>query len=245
MQSSYLLFLLTILLSVSSAKTNNARRSWVVLETDNIQTASQHDGLPSNNSMGYAPSATDAANFINYCGKRILTNGESFKQGSCNGIVMGDIPSEQNMVSTVITHPSPGQILPAKTSFAVKFKTLNLIAGSVTNPNSTLYSAPQALQDGKVVGHVHVTIQPLADYSNGDGGVDHMSPPDPAKFVFFQTVFGAGDGAGGVSIVVDGGLPPGFYRVCTMVAASNHQPVVMPVVERGAQDDCQKFRVGI
>ena len=29
-----------------------------------------------------------------------------------------------------------------------------------------------------------------------------------------------------------------------MTSASNHQPAVMPVAQRGAQDDCTKFTVG-
>jgi transcription initiation factor TFIID subunit 15 len=29
-----------------------------------------------------------------------------------------------------------------------------------------------------------------------------------------------------------------------MTSSSNHQPVLMPVAQRGAQDDCQKFSVG-
>lgn len=40
------------------------------------------------------------------------------------------------------------------------------------------------------------------------------------------------------------GLEKGFYRVCTMSSAANHQPVLMPVAQRGAQDDCQRFSVG-
>jgi hypothetical protein len=43
---------------------------------------------------------------------------------------------------------------------------------------------------------------------------------------------------------VTGGLPAGNYRVCSMTSSSNHQPVLMPVAQRGAQDDCQKFTVG-
>ncbi|KAL2822146.1 hypothetical protein BDW59DRAFT_173957 [Aspergillus cavernicola] len=244
MKSSYPLILLTMLFSIVFAKDSRPILSWVVLDTENIQTASQHDGLPSNNSIGYAPSATDAANFINHCSKTTLTNGESFTGGSCNGIVMGNIPSEENMISTIITYPSPGEILPAGRSFLVKFQTANLVAGCVTNPNATLYSAPQALQDGKVVGHVHITIQTLSDYTRNDGDGSSIMLPDPTTFVFFQTVFGVGDEKGWFSVLVNDGLSAGFYRVCTMVAASNHQPVVMPVVERGAQDDCQKFRVG-
>ncbi|KAL3436549.1 hypothetical protein BDV09DRAFT_193949 [Aspergillus tetrazonus] len=242
MESIYLLFILSLLISLSSTINVNSQRSWAVLESDNIQTASQHDGLPGNNSFGYVASATDPANFINYCSKRVLTNGKSSKQGSCNGIVMGDIPSDKNMVSTVITFPLPGQLLPAHIPFVIKFRVSNLNAGSVTNPNLTLYSAPQALQDGKVVGHVHVTIQSMFNYKN-DELEGYGVPPDPAKFVFFETVFGEGNALNGFSVVVPGGLPMGFYRVCTMAAASNHQPVIMPVVERGAQDDCQRFQV--
>ncbi|KAL6237705.1 hypothetical protein BDW75DRAFT_238125 [Aspergillus navahoensis] len=243
METNYLLLLLLFLLSpLSSAINIGSHRSWAVLESDNIQTASQHDGLPGNNSFGYAPSATDPANFINYCSKRVLTNGIFSEKGSCNGIVMGDIPSDKNMVSTIIIFPLPGQPLPAHTPFVIEFRISNLNAGSVTNPDSTLYSAPQALRDGNVVGHVHVTIQSLFDYRNHklEG---YGVPPDPAKFVFFKTVFGEGDALNGFSVNVPQGLPMGFYRVCTMATASNHQPVIMPVVERGAQDDCQKFQV--
>lgn len=143
--------------------------------------------------------------------------------------VMGDIPSDKNMISTIMTYPVPGQILAAHTPFTVKFQTANLIAGYVTNPNTTLYSAPQAVKDGKVVGHVHVTIQSLAGVRGEKGEPVAVSPPNPAEFAFFKTVFGAGDEGGGLSVSVPQGLPAGFYRACTMVAASNHQPVIMPV----------------
>ncbi|RDW72322.1 uncharacterized protein DSM5745_07494 [Aspergillus mulundensis] len=242
MLKGYLLFLLTLLISLSSAMGSGFKRSWAVLESDNIQTASQQDGLPSNNSVGYVPSATDPANFINYCTRRVLTNGQFSSQSSCNGIVMGDIPSDKNMVSTIITYPLPGQTVLAHKTFPINFRTLNLATGSVTNPNSTLYSAPQSLQGGNIVGHVHVTIQSLFDFRN-DQLEGYGVPPDPANFVFFKTVFGEENAQNGYSVPVADGLPIGFYRVCTMAATSNHQPVVMPVVERGAQDDCQKFEV--
>lgn len=53
----------------------------------------------------------------------------------------------------------------------------------------------------------------------------------------------AGNGNGLLSAVVDGGLPAGNYRVCTMASSSNHQPVIMPVAQRGTADDCTKFVV--
>ena len=62
-----------------------------------------------------------------------MTNGLQVKSGSCNGIVMGDIPSTSNMVSTIITSPTPGQNIQANTEFTVKVTTSNLVAGSFTS----------------------------------------------------------------------------------------------------------------
>lgn len=61
--------------------------------------------------------------------------------------------------------------------------------------------------------------------------------------MFFKGIDDAGDGKGLLKAVVDGGLKKGAYRVCTMIAARNHQPVMMPVAKRGPQDDCNKFTV--
>lgn len=74
---------------------------------------------------------------------------------------MGDIPSTQNMVSSIITSPTPGQDIAANTAFTIQVQVANLQAGSFTNPANTYYAAPQALQGGKIVGHTHVTVQDL------------------------------------------------------------------------------------
>jgi transcription initiation factor TFIID subunit 15 len=66
---------------------------------------------------------------------------------------------------------------------------------------------------------------------------------DATTFVFFKGVDNAEED-GKLSVAVTGGLPAGLYRVCTMSSASNHQSVLMPVAQRGAQDDCTKFSVG-
>lgn len=58
MASNRLFILLAILFSASSAMSGIFERSWTVLESDNVQSASQHDGIPANNSAGYSPSAT-------------------------------------------------------------------------------------------------------------------------------------------------------------------------------------------
>ncbi|KAL3468543.1 hypothetical protein BJX64DRAFT_246200 [Aspergillus heterothallicus] len=124
------------------------------------------------------------------------------------------------MISTIITFPLPNQHLPAKTPFVVKFRTADLVAGSVTNPNDTLYSAPQALHNGKIIGHVHLTIQLLYKYAENvmRNQEAFLTLPDPTEVVFFYTIFGKGDERDEFSVLVETGLPDGFYRVCTMVA---------------------------
>jgi transcription initiation factor TFIID subunit 15 len=151
---------------------------------------------------------------------------------------MGNIPASTNMVSTIIINPAPGQDIAANTPFNITVQVNNLQAGSFTNPDSTYYAAPQDLQGGKIVGHTHVTVQDLG------GSLTPTDAPDASTFTFFKGINDAGNGAGLLSAPVAAGLPAGNYRVCTMASASNHQPVLMPVAQRGAQDDCTKFTVG-
>lgn len=135
---------------------------------------------------------------------------------------MGDIPASTNMISSIITNPTPGEDIAANTDFSINVQVTNLVAGSFTNPTTTYYGAPQELKGGNIVGHTHVTVQAL-------GSLDTPTPPDPAVFQFFKGINDAGDGNGGLSAAVAGGLPAGIYRVCTMTSSSNHQPVLMPV----------------
>ncbi|KAL8722654.1 MAG: hypothetical protein Q9225_000886 [Loekoesia sp. 1 TL-2023] len=212
---------------------NNAQ---AVLDPANIQTGSASDGQGQVDGVkaGQAPSETDTANFINFCTGKTLTNGAQVKGGSCNGIPMGDIPATTNMVSTVLTNPVGGCIA-ANQDFDVQLQVANLNAGVFTNPTVTYYTAPQALKNGNIIGHVHVTIQALGN------SLTPNQPLDASQFAFFKGIDDAGDGNGGLKATVKGGLPAGNYRVCTMSAAANHQPVTMPVAQRGAQDDCVRF----
>ena len=70
-----------------------------------------------------------------------------------------------------------------------------------------------------------VTIQTLGN------NLTPQQAPDASTFAFFKGIDDAGDGKGGLSADVTGGLPAGNYRVCTMSAAANHQPVTMPVAQ--------------
>jgi hypothetical protein len=157
--------------------------------------------------------------------------------GSCNGIPMGRIPAVTNMISAIIISPKPGQVIEANTTFNVAVQTRNLNAGHFVNPTTNYYSAPQDLDEqGNVIGHCHITIQEIGDFET-------TTPPDPSVFAHFKGIDDAGNGRGLLTHEVTGGLGPGVYRVCTMIAAQNHQPVNMPVAQRGAQDDCTKFEI--
>jgi hypothetical protein len=142
------------------------------------------------------------------------------------------------MISTVILNPpTNGPAIQSDTTFNITVQVSNLVAGSFTNADATYYAAPQALSGGNVVGHTHVTVQDMGNNLNP------TTPLDPTQFAFFKGINDAGNGQGLLSAEVTGGLPAGNYRVCTLTSASNHQPVLMPVAQRGSQDDCTKFVV--
>lgn len=151
---------------------------------------------------------------------------------------MGDIPAKTAMVSSVITFPTTGgKDIASDTTFNISVQMSNLVAGSFTNADATYFAAPQFLQGGQVVGHTHVTVQDLGSSLNPTTALD------ATQFAFFKGINDAGNGKGLLQAVVTGGLPAGNYRVCTMASASNHQPVIMPVAQRGTADDCTKFVV--
>jgi len=152
---------------------------------------------------------------------------------------MGKIPSTSNMVSSIVISPKPAENIAANTDFTVSVQTSGLAAGSFTNAQATYYAAPQDLSSsGQIIGHTHITVQDMGS------SLTPTKALDPTAFVFFRGINDDGNGKGLLSATVTGGLPAGNYRVCTMSSSSNHQPVLMPVAQRGAQDDCQKFTVG-
>jgi transcription initiation factor TFIID subunit 15 len=150
---------------------------------------------------------------------------------------MGKIPARSNMITAVITSPKVGVKMPSNTTFNIEVQTQHLTAGFFTNPTTNYYTAPQDLdKNGDIIGHCHVTVQDM-------GSMTATTPPDPVTFAFFKGIDDAGNGQGLLKAVVTDGLPAGIYRVCTMISAQNHQPVAMPVAQRGAQDDCTKFEI--
>ncbi|KAL2135679.1 hypothetical protein VTI74DRAFT_7360 [Chaetomium olivicolor] len=228
---------LLFLLAVALARAQGDNRT-PTLDPDAIQSGSFTDG---SGSLGVdaaqVPSLTSENNFINFCAGKTLTNGLQITEGSCNGIVMGEIPSVDRMISVVITNPQNGDSIKSNEDFNITVQVSNLEAGAFTNAVATYYAAPQQLKSGKVVGHLHVTVQDTGNSLNP------KEPLDPTQFAFFKGINDAGDGKGGLSAAVTGGLPAGNYRLCTLTSAANHQPVIMPVAQRGSQDDCVRFTV--
>ncbi|KAM3498245.1 hypothetical protein MY10362_008425 [Beauveria mimosiformis] len=217
---------------------NNGGNGNLQLDPNVLQQASFNDGdNPGSNEQ--AASAVSNNNFINFCQGKTLTNGAQVREGSCNGIVMGNIPAVEKMVSSVFVQPQNGDNLPPNVEFDIQVQMDNIELGIFTNATSNYYSAPQDTNgEGLIIGHTHVTVQ--------DTGRDlnPQQPLDPEKFAFFKGINDAGNGRGLVNTTLAGGLPPGNYRMCTMVSGANHQPVLMPIAQRGAQDDCIRVTVG-
>ncbi|KAI8897604.1 hypothetical protein BC833DRAFT_593093 [Globomyces pollinis-pini] len=181
-----------------------------------------------------SPTTDYCRQFLN--GRVVEANGTQLKTGgqSCSSTPIGQIPTINNMVSTLITQPAYGAALDATLNNTVVLNTKNLDSGFFNNPNTEYYMVPSTLnpQDGNPQGHQHVTVQLL----NGN------NVPDPKVFGFFkgvndkevdekketlQAIIPAG------AIKVDG-----TYRICSITGTDGHQSVVSPVVRRGAQDDC-------
>jgi len=218
----------------------NGGNNALILNPDNVQDT--NDGL-ADAEPGQAASDTDPANFINLCTGKTLTNGLQNQQGSCNPIPMGDIPAKNKMISAAFVFPKNNDNItldsdPNNNDMNFQVQITNLAAGSFTNPDDTYYAAPQALNDdGIIIGHTHLVVQDLL------GDPQTTTPPDPTVFAFFKGVNDDGNGQGLLSATLTGGLAPGAYRICSMTSASNHQPVLMPVAQRGAQDECVRFQV--
>ena len=140
------------------------------------------------------------------------------------------------MVSTLITAPANGAALDGSQDIIVKLENANILTGFFSDPNSQYYLFPQNLDPvtGLIRGHQHVTVQLLAST---------VVAPNPQSFEFFK---GINDAAvdGSLSVVIPAGtLRSGLHRICTISGSESHQPVVMPVAQRGSQDDCIRVQI--
>ncbi|KAI9204988.1 uncharacterized protein BJ171DRAFT_423587, partial [Polychytrium aggregatum] len=164
------------------------------------------------------------------------SNGSQIKTGACSSTPMGQIPTFNNMVSTLITNPVAGATLNAAVDNTVTIDLLNMATGFFDDPQQQYYIFPQSLNNqGNIQGHNHITIQTLAV----------NAAPDPRAFVFFKGLNQASPDGRTLSVTVPAGTfkVNGVHRICSLAGTFSHQPVVMPVAQRGAQDDCIRIIV--
>jgi len=142
------------------------------------------------------------------------------------------------MVSSIITQPANGANIGVGQAFRVSVVTTNLQTGFFTAAQTEYYTQPQTLNsNGEIRGHQHITIQNLGDAKN---------PPDANQKNFFKGLNDGADPNGVVFADVPAGTlnTPGTYRICSMSSSFSHQPLIMPIAQRGSQDDCIRITVG-
>lgn len=203
-----------------------------------IATGFAQDGQSDPNAgPGQVPSLTSTNNFINFCkDKGTITNGKQVKEGSCNPAPMGQIPAIQNMPSSKFQFPTNFQQINEGQSFTIKMAIKNLETGNFVNAQANYYSAPQQLNaQGIIRGHSHVVVEKIDSFQD-------TTPKDPNVFAFFLGLNGAAQG-GVLTADVTKGLPAGVYKLSSINAAANHQPVLAPIAQHGSLDDAVYFEV--
>jgi hypothetical protein len=188
---------------------------------------------------GQVRSLTSSNNFINFCLTQNvpLTEGLQVKGGSCNQTPMGRIVAIDQMPSSKFVFPENlSETLGENQPFEIKMAISKVQTGNFVNPATNYYAAPQQVNgQGQVIGHSHVTVELIDNFKSS-------KTLDPNKFAFFKGLNVAA--AGGIlSAKVDKGLPAGSYRMCSINAAANHQPILVAVAQHGNIDDCVYFGV--
>ncbi|KAF4567347.1 hypothetical protein EYR40_006345 [Pleurotus pulmonarius] len=189
---------------------------------------------------GITGSLTSTNNFINFCmtlANTRLTNGEVVPAGSCNPVPMGVLPANTLLPSSKFTNPRNGDNIAARKAFTVSLAVRNFQTGSLANPQKSFLAAPQQVNaQGLIIGHAKVVIEALT-------GFNQTTPTDPTKFAFFQHIGTQAQG-GILTASVSDGLPDGYYRLSSMLSATNSQPAILPLSQAGMSDDAVYFTVG-
>jgi LysM repeat protein len=211
------------------------------LDPNNVMKGLENDGQSGPDvTAGQVRSLTSGNNFINFCltQKVPLTNGVQEKGGSCNQTPMGRIIGIDKMPSSKFVFPENfSSDLNENQPFTISMQIKNVQSGNFVNPATNYYAAPQQVNDqGVVIGHSHVTVEKIDDFKS-------KNALDPNVFAFFKGLNLPADGKGELSAPVDKGLPAGTYRLCSINAAANHQPVLVAVAQHGSLDDCVYFQV--
>ncbi|KAI5118476.1 hypothetical protein M0805_003737 [Coniferiporia weirii] len=223
--------------SGSSGSSSDAEQSSTTLDPAVIATGFAQDGQATP-AAGQVASLTSTNNFINFCltVDKPITNGQQIKTGSCNPAPMGVIAATTNMPSSKFTFPTNFGSIKANTAFTVSMAINNIETGNFVNADSNYYSAPQQVNSaGDIIGHSHVVIEQIDSLGS-------TTLSDPTKFAFFKGINGAAVN-GVVTADVTDGLPAGIYRMASINAAANHQPVLVAVAQHGSLDDMVYFTV--
>ncbi|KAJ3149024.1 hypothetical protein HDU89_004026 [Geranomyces variabilis] len=165
------------------------------------------------------------------------SDGTQIRVGSCSSTAMGAIPSTDNMVSTIITSPAFGATIDATVDNVVAIDMVGLDTGFFSDPQVNYNKQPQTLNsNGIIQGHQHITIQPLPNT---------QAAPDSTKFVFFKGLNDESKNGRTLTVTVPKGTftTNGLHRICSMSGVNAHQPPLMPVAQRGSQDDCIRVTV--
>ncbi|KAI6045167.1 hypothetical protein EDC04DRAFT_3137463 [Pisolithus marmoratus] len=226
--------------SPSGGNTTDSQVSLTLIQSVLVSAFANNGTTGNGSEPGITPSLTSQNNFINWCSTVNLTlsNGTQMPSGFCNPAPMGAIPSTSNIPSAKFATPGNLAVIPANTTFQVALAVKGLETGFFSNADTNYLAAPQQLNmsTGKIMGHSHIVIEQLDNLTQ-------TTPTDPSKFAFFATLSSRADAQGLLYANVTGGLPEGSYRMSSMNTAMNHQPLLVPVVQRGASDDTIYFSV--
>jgi len=167
-------------------------------------------------------------------GELAQADGTQILTGICSNTPQGEIPTVDNMPSTLILSPRDGQKIKKNTPFTVKVLTENFEAGFFSNATNQYNVFPQELNEkGHIQGHQHVSIQFL-----GVNRRSIRSPPQATVFAFFK---GLNEKAVNKILATDVaiGLPKvGIYRCCTLISSFSHQPPVLVCIKYNIVTTC-------
>ncbi|KAJ7706860.1 hypothetical protein B0H17DRAFT_1192423 [Mycena rosella] len=182
---------------------------------------------------GQSGSLTSVNNYINFCATTTqpLTIGGQVSAGFCNPAPMGLLPVSTRMPSSKFTYPRNGDILAPNSPMTVGLAVTNFATGAFANPEKSFLSAPQQLDaNGLIQGHPAIVFEQLTS-------PDQLDPTNPQIFSLFKSMTAVADSTGVVTTTVTNGLAAGFYRLSSIIVATNGQPVLLPVLQHGAVDD--------
>lgn len=152
---------------------------------------------------------------------------------------MGFLAPKNRMPHAKFVFPFNTAVIPPNTTFTIRLAVRNLVTGHFANPDTNFHAAPQETDPdtGEVIGHSHMALQTIKS-------LESTEPIDPQEFVLFKGLNEKADDKGELSVVVPDGLPDeGFYRLASINSATNHQPALVAVAQRGPLDDMIYFEV--